>query len=253
MRPTAAFVVVAALALGSSACTTAPTVPTGPVEPQTSPTSSGPSHAHTVARRHSGAQLPPYTSSVRRIGPSVHDRMRFSHHRGCPVQLADLRYLRVAYVGFDGRAHSGELVVHRRYADRVVEAFGRLYRARWPIQRMQLVDRYGGRDRRSMAANNTSAYNCRRVAGSDAWSAHAYGTAIDVNPLQNPYLTGSGIYPPAGAPFAKINRSETARHSPRGAIHDGDVVVRSFARIGWEWGGRWSAFPDFQHFSAKDG
>ena len=195
-------------------------------------------------------RLPAYAASVSSIGPRLRDRMRYSHHRGCPVPLTDLRYLRVSYVGFDSRSHSGELVVHRRYADAVVDVFRRLYRARWPIQRMRLVDRYRARDERSMAANNTSAYNCRHVAGSGAWSAHAYGAAIDVNPMQNPYLTESSIYPPAAARFAEIDRSATARHVHAGVIHDGDIVVRSFARIGWEWGGHWSAYKDYQHFSA---
>jgi poly-gamma-glutamate synthesis protein (capsule biosynthesis protein) len=141
-------------------------------------------------------------------------------------------------------------VVHRRYADAMVGVFGRLYRAGWPIQQMRLVDRYRGRDEQSMAANNTSAYNCRRVAGSTAWSAHAYGAAIDVNPRQNPYVTESSIDPPAAASLADIDRSATARSLPVGAIRDGDIVVRSFARIGWEWGGDWSTLKDFQHFSA---
>jgi hypothetical protein len=236
------------LVLALSACTT----------PSISPAEH---HGTEIAERRGGAdtapdrvenrkRLPAYSASVRAIGPRLHDRMRYSHRRGCPVPLTDLRYLRVTYVGFDGRSHSGELVVHRRYADAVVDVFGRLYRARWPIQRMRLVDRYRGLDERSMAANNTSAYNCRHVARSDAWSAHAYGAAIDVNPMQNPYLTESSIYPPAAARFAKIDRSAAARRLPVGAIHDGDIVVRSFARIGWEWGGRWSVLKDYQHFSA---
>jgi poly-gamma-glutamate synthesis protein (capsule biosynthesis protein) len=176
--------------------------------------------------------------------------MRYSHRPGCPVPLADLRYLRMTYLGFDGAAHTGEMVVHKRYAAAVVDVFHRLYDSRWPIRRMRLVDDYRGDDERSMAANNTSGYNCRRVAGRDVLSAHAYGTAIDLNPVQNPDLTGPATHPPAAARFATMDRSEHAR-VPAGVIRDDGVVVRAFARIGWTWGGSWPASKDYQHFAAR--
>jgi poly-gamma-glutamate synthesis protein (capsule biosynthesis protein) len=176
--------------------------------------------------------------------------MRASHHAGCPVPLTDLRYLRLAYVGFDDAVHTGEMVVHADHAEDVVEVFGRLYDARWPIFRMRLVDEYAGDDDRSMAANNTSAYNCRRVAGQPTWSDHAFGAAVDVNPLQNPYVTGASVAPPAGRRFARIDRSADAR-VPMGAIRADDVVVRAFASVGWQWGGDWSSSKDYQHFSAS--
>lgn len=194
------------------------------------------------------ASQAPYTASTHRIGPRLRDRMRYSHHPGCPLSLTDLRYLQMTYVGFDGAPHTGEMVVHEKYADAVVDVFHRLYDARWPIQRMRLVDDYRGDDERSMAANNTSGYNCRRIAGRDILSAHAYGAAIDVNPVQNPYLTRSSIHPPRGAAFATVDRSDLAR-VPLGVIRRGDVVVRAFASIGWDWGGHWSP-QDYQHFTA---
>jgi poly-gamma-glutamate synthesis protein (capsule biosynthesis protein) len=178
--------------------------------------------------------------------------MRHSHGPGCPVPLDALRYLEMSYVGFGGREHLGEMVVHEDFADDVIAVFGELYEARWPIQRMCLVDDYQGDDQRSMAANNTSAYNCRRVAGTERWSNHAYGAAIDVNPVQNPHVTATSTAPPAGRPFAAIDRSATAS-VPTGVIRAGGVVVRAFARIGWEWGGQWSASKDYQHFSATGG
>jgi poly-gamma-glutamate synthesis protein (capsule biosynthesis protein) len=194
-------------------------------------------------------QLPAYSSSVQPIGPVLRHRMRYSHHAGCPVPLADLRYLRMGYVGFDHRAHLGEMVVRADHAVAVTEVFEKLYDARWPIRRMRLVDAYRGDDDRSMAANNTSAYNCRPVAGSDSWSAHAYGLAIDINPVQNPYLDGSSINPRAGRRFAALDRSGHAQ-VPAGAIQERGVAVRAFADIGWGWGGAW-ATPDYQHFSAS--
>jgi poly-gamma-glutamate synthesis protein (capsule biosynthesis protein) len=136
--------------------------------------------------------------------------MRYSHRPGCPVPLTDLRYLRMTYVDFAGRAHTGEMVVHKDYAVAVTSVFQRLYDARLPIRRMRLVDNYRGDDIVSMAANNTSGYNCRRVAGTDAWSAHAYGAAIDINPVQNPYLTGSSVAPPARRPVRPTPTAATS-------------------------------------------
>jgi poly-gamma-glutamate synthesis protein (capsule biosynthesis protein) len=192
--------------------------------------------------------LPAYSSTVRRIGPVLRQRMRFSHRTGCPVSLSDLRYLQMTYFGFDGKAHTGEMVIREDYTDDVATVFERLYEARWPIRRMRLVDDYGGNDDRTMAANNTSGFNCRRVAGSRAWSAHAYGAGIDINPVQNPDLTGASVAPSAGRHFA-TDRSTAAQASP-GVITADGPVVRAFARIGWQWGGTWSSGKDYQHFSS---
>jgi hypothetical protein len=197
------------------------------------------------------APLPAYSWSVQPIGPVLRHRMAFSYHPGCPISLTDLRYLQMAYVGFDGNAHTGEMVIHKDYAVQVATVFERLYDARWPIGQMRLVDDYRGDDNRSMAANNTSGFNCRRVAGSRAWSAHAYGAAIDINPVQNPDLTGASVAPLAGRRFAAIDRAADA-HPARGVITAGGPVVQAFARIGWEWGGAWSSGKDYQHFSGPD-
>ena len=177
--------------------------------------------------------------------------MQLSHHPGCPVPLTDLRYLRMTYVGFDGNAHVGELAIHRDYARRVATVFERLYDARWPIRRMRLVDDYAGSDTRSMAADNTSGFNCRRVAGSRAWSAHAYGAAVDINPVQNPDLTRPVGGPPSRTPLRGRRPVRQCAPRPR-RDHGRRAVVRAFARIGWEWGGAWSSGPDYQHFSAPD-
>jgi hypothetical protein len=120
-----------------------------------------------------------------------------------------------------------------------------LYDARFRIRRMVLVDRYGADDDRSMAADNTSAFNCRRVEQRTSWSQHAYGRAIDINPLENPYILGSRVLPPAGRAFT--NRSLRRK----GMIHAGGVVVRAFASVGWSWGGAWTSPFDYQHFSAN--
>jgi Bacterial capsule synthesis protein PGA_cap/D-alanyl-D-alanine carboxypeptidase len=196
------------------------------------------------------AGLPPYSASLHGIGPRLRERMRFSYRPGCPVPLVNLRYLRMTYRGFDGFAHTGELVVGEQYAADVICVFRRLYDARWPIRRMRLVDDYRGDDERSMAANNTSGFNCRTVAGTDTWSAHAYGAAVDINPVQNPYLTRAAVHRPAAARYVDLDRSSAAEDLPVGAIREGDVVVRAFAQIGWDWGGHWPGPHDYQHFTA---
>jgi hypothetical protein len=161
---------------------------------------------------------------------------------GCPVGLDDLRLLVVTHWGFDGRTHDGELVVHEDWAQPVAAAFAKLYDARFPIQRMRLVDHYGADDDASMAANNTSAFNCRAVTGGSSWSPHSYGTAIDINPVQNPYVRGSTVLPPAGAPYAHDRDG-----SVQGLITAGGPVPHAFGALGWQWGGTWTNPTDYQH------
>jgi hypothetical protein len=171
--------------------------------------------------------------------------MAFSWHPGCPVPVDQLRLLEMSYWGFDHKIHTGEMIVHRDVAAGVVDAFGAIFDAGFPIRRMRLVDEYDGDDDRSMAADNTSAFNCRPVTGGQRWSEHAFGRAIDVNPLENPYVTAGGIVaPPSGVAY--LDRSLRAP----GLIHAGGAVVRAFASIGWAWGGTWSDPTDYQHFSS---
>ena len=190
------------------------------------------------------AAPPPAFRAV--VSPVRWTDLRFSWRPGCPVPPAHLRLVRVAYRDFHGDTREGRLVVHRAAARDVVAVFRRLYRARFPIRRMAPVSAYRGSDAASMAADNTSAFNCRRVAGTRRWSMHAYGLAIDVNPVENPYVLDDRVRPPAGRRF--LDRSP---YRPGMAVESG-VVVEAFASVGWEWGGRWS-WPDYQHFSAGGG
>lgn len=171
-------------------------------------------------------------------------RLSASWRPGCPVPIEDLRLLTLDYWGFDGAEHRGELVVHAQQADAIVGVFRMLFESRFPIERMELVDAFGGDDNASMAANNTAGFNCREVADQPGvWSLHAYGLAVDINPLVNPYVLGpDDVRPPGGVAY--LDRSQNAP----GLIRNGDVVVSAFAAIGWEWGGAWSS-PDYQHFS----
>ena len=166
-----------------------------------------------------------------------------SWHRGCPVRIRDLRLLVLDRWTFAGTVEAGRLVVHEDQAYRVRRIFRRLFANHFPIRRMRLIDAYGGSDRRSMADDNTSAFNCRYVSGTTSWSQHAYGRAVDINPVENPYVSGSYVSPPAGAEYA-----DRSRHA-KGMIHAGDATVRAFADHGWKWGGYWTGAKDYQHFS----
>ena len=162
------------------------------------------------------------------------------------MPLNDLRLLSLTHWGFDDRAHQGELVVHARHADAIVAVFAQLFVARFPIERMELVDVYEGNDDRSMVANNTSAFNCREVAGRPGvMSEHSLGGAIDINPLINPWVHYGKVDPPEGAQYADRNTVW------KGAIYADDVVVKAFESIGWGWGGYWPSSHDYQHFSAS--
>jgi hypothetical protein len=184
----------------------------------------------------------PFRSSVSPIGAAFRAQMT-SWHKGCPVPVSDLRLVKVSFWGFDGRAHKGQLILHKSYTRPVVKALRTLYGARFPIRRMRLVEAYGSSDDRSMAADNSSAFNCRGVTGSSSWSEHAYGRAIDINPLENPEVRNGVVSPPDGRKYT--NRSKWKK----GMIHSGDRVVRAFEAVGWHWGGYWHSLKDYQHFS----
>ena len=189
-----------------------------------------------------------FSYSIEKISPSIKKRINGkSWHKGCPVSLSGLRYVRVKYWNFDRRQRTGELIVNRDAAGEIVRVFRQLYRNEYRIRRMRLVDDYGASDFRSIEADNTSAFNCRFVDGTTRWSNHAYGRAIDVNPIENPYVTASGTTSHA-ASRKYVNRS-SRRH--RAMILRGDKTVRAFRAEGWGWGGNFSGYKDYQHFSAN--
>ena len=183
------------------------------------------------------------------VSPVTAAQLRWSYRPGCPVVPAQLRRVRLRYWGFDGASHIGSLVVNESVTRDIVSVFRRLYGERFPIRRMQPIDAYHGSDPLSMAADNTSAFNCRYAVapGPKQWSAHAYGLAIDVNPVENPYLEGGKVRPAAGKPYLDRSRARP------GMALAGGALVRAFAAVGWLWGGRWTGSPDYQHFSSTGG
>lgn len=137
------------------------------------------------------------------------------------------------------------LVVNGPAAASLTLAFRQLSAAGFPIRQMRVVDDFGGDDERSRLADNTSAFNCRLVPGTGVWAQHAYGLAVDINPMENPEIQNGKADPPAAAAWADRSRSSPAM------IRDGDAVWRAFRSIGWSWGGDWRSLKDYMHFSAN--
>jgi hypothetical protein len=184
-----------------------------------------------------GAAAPRFTAAIE---PVRWTDLRFSYREGCPVPPARLRTVRVSHWDFTGAARVGRIVVARGEAANVVTVFRKLWAARFPIRKLQPVSAYRGSDDRSMAADNTSGFNCRFVGGTTRWSQHAFGTAIDVNPVENPYVRGSTVSPAAGRAYLDRSRYR------KGMAVRGGVLERAFASVGWKWG---ASFGDYQHFS----
>ena len=191
-------------------------------------------------------QAPPFAHAVTRVTAAD---LPHSWRPGCPVAPSGLRRLRLSYWGFDGRPHAGALIVNTRAVAPLTSVFARLYAARFPLRRLRPIDAYGGSDERSLDADNTAAFNCRYAvaAGPKRWSVHAYGLAVDVDPVENPYLEGGRVHPRAGRAYLDRSRSRP------GMATRGGLLVRAFAAVGWQWGGRWAGSPDYQHFSATGG
>jgi len=181
------------------------------------------------------------------VGPvteGVRERMGETWSPACPVALGDLAYVTVSFRGFDGRAHTGELVLAAEEADDVVSVFRALFAAGYPIEEMRLPTTADLEAPPTGDGNNTAALVCRAARGHTSWSAHAYGRAVDVNPFLNPYHAGDVVLPERASAYLDRTRTQP------GIIHAGDLIVREFARIGWTWGGSWHSLKDDQHFSA---
>lgn len=171
-----------------------------------------------------------------------------SYKEGAKIPLGSLRYLRMSYVDFAGNTRSGEMIVNKKIARRTLKVFYRLYQIGYPLQRMRLVDDYEADDEASMAANNTSAFNYRKIAHSDRLSNHSRGIAIDINPRINPYITPAGIAPENGRVYAERDVSKCRGRYKEYMIRKGDDVYNIFKKYGFSWGGDWTHAKDYQHF-----
>ncbi len=188
-------------------------------------------------------QLPPYAAQISTV---TAEQLGSTWRAGCPLSPERLRMLSLRYVDMAGRADVGQLVVDAAIADEVVDIFSELYHWRFPIERMNTMDTYGADDDAAMADNNTSGFNCRPIAGTDRWSKHSYGRAIDINTRLNPYIRQGAVSPPNGEKYADRSRSEP------GMLHESDPAVRAFTDRGWTWGGQWTEPIDYQHFERPE-
>lgn len=184
--------------------------------------------------------------SAQSVPDSIQARMQgVSYRSGCPVAMEDLRYLRLSHFDFEGIPQTGEMVCHKAIAEDLVAIFRELFDSAYPIRSIRLIDDFGASDDASMEADNTSCFNYRSVAGSRTLSRHAFGMAVDVNPLENPFVRGAKVQPAAGAPYA--DRTASFPHK----ITSSDLCCRLFKAHGFRWGGDWRSAKDWQHFDKK--
>lgn len=172
-----------------------------------------------------------------------------SYKEDCDVPYSDLRYIRVLHIGFDGKTRIGELIVNKAIAQDVIDIFRELYSISYPIEKMILIDEYDADDIKSMADNNTSAFNFRFIEGTKKRSVHSDGLAIDINPLYNPYVrTRDGkleILPENAGEYADRTKDNIYY------IKKDDPCYRAFTDRGFTWGGEWKNSKDYQHFEKK--
>jgi peptidoglycan L-alanyl-D-glutamate endopeptidase CwlK len=157
-----------------------------------------------------------------------------------PQKILDEQILlNVEYFSFDGKLHRGQLVINKAVKDDIVYVFEMMKKDKFPIAKCIPIVKYGWSDDKSMADNNTSAFNYRKIAGKNKLSNHSYGRAIDFNPVQNPAIYKNGKISPKGAKYDK---------KAEGTLVDGDPYVSEFKKRGWRWGGDWTSLKDYQHF-----
>jgi len=204
----------------------------------------GPAPAEPAAQvREAPAPFEPEFSS-QAVPPEVEARMRgVSYPEDAGIPLSELRYLRLSYWDFEGVQQTGEMVCHASVARDLCDIFRELYQARYPIRSIRLVDDFGGSDEASMRADNTSCFNYRPRTGQRRLSSHARGLAVDVNPLENPFVGRDGsVHPAEAAPYA--DRTADFPHK----IDRNDLCYRLFRAHGFSWGGAWRSVKDYQHF-----
>lgn len=188
------------------------------------------------------------TFTAQPIPDSVFQRMKGrSYPEGCTVARADLRYLRLSYIDAEGCEHVGEMICNKAIAKDLLDIFRELYRQKYPIERIRLIDDYEASDERSMRDNNTSSFCFRKVSGTTKLSKHALGMAVDVNTLYNPYVRtgkdGRRIVEPSTA-VKYVDRTRSFPYK----IVKGDLLYRLFLQHGFQWGGSWRTMKDWQHF-----
>jgi hypothetical protein len=197
--------------------------------------------------------LAPFHSSIKPLPAPVKAQLKAGGfwHKGCPVALSDLRLLTVSYRDFDEQEQTGQLVVNKRAARPLARVFRRAYRLHFPIRHLQLADAYGPKRSRPRDGDVSGSFECRQAvpspctggSGTGSWSMHAYGLAVDLNPVENPYVGCGQSRDPAARPYR-----DRSRHRPGMVTRR---LIRAFRSIGWGWGGSWTGnTKDYMHFSS---
>ncbi len=196
------------------------------------------------AIKHSRAS---FRSNIAMIPANLQQQMKTSTwHIGCPVPIENLCYLSLTYWGYDKKRHQGALIVHKDVANDLVQIFKILYRHKFPLEKMEPMELFNGNDNAALAANNTSAFNCREVTDQPGiFSQHSYGRAIDINSKINPYTKGRLVLPASGLQFVDRNKPYPGKITKNSLIH------KIFSQYGWDWGGNWYDVQDTQHFEKR--
>lgn len=194
--------------------------------------------------------LPPFHYAIQPLTPAQRTQLTGHYwHAGCPVSLSGLRFLTVSHWDFAGNLQTGELIVNERAAAPLATVFRQLYGMRFPIRHLKFTDMYGPKSSQPADRDVSGSFECRKAvpspcgSGTGSWSQHAYGLAVDINPIENPYTGCGRTRERASVPY--LNRSKVRRGMVTAA------VVRAFRSIGWGWGGDWSgSTKDYMHFSS---
>jgi hypothetical protein len=198
--------------------------------------------------------LAPFHSSIEPLPKPVQAQLKAGGfwHKGCPVPLSGLRLLTVSYRGFGGRVQTGQLIVNTSAARPLARVFGQLYGLHFPIHHMRLADVYGPSAGRPRDGDVSGSFECRQAVpspctggrGTGTGSMHAYGLAVDLNPVENPYVGCGESRDPAAKRYRDRSRHRRGMVTAR--------VIRAFASIGWGWGGSWTGnTKDYMHFSSS--
>ena len=242
LRRIATLAVVTTVSAVLPQCTSTPPPPATTSPPSVArPSPSAPARPPAASTPPAPAQPAPAAATVH---PVTAAELGASWRPGCPLEPGRLRRVEIDHIGFDGQTHRGELIVHEDLVAEVIAVFEQLHQQRYPVEKIRTVDHYpAADDELSMQDNNTSAFNCRDIPGTGRWSEHAYGRAIDLNPLLNPYIDRAGAFQPRNAaPYLDRSRDDP------GLLHVGDPAVSVFTDRGWRWGGHWRTPKDYQHF-----
>jgi signal peptidase I len=187
-------------------------------------------------------------SNIRLIDENYAKQMQgITYHKECPVSLNDLRIVNVKYLGFDHNVHFGDIVVHKDIALEISQIFEELFTISYSIRKIFPIEKYNGDDFESIEDDNTSAFNCRKAEGSTKYSKHSYGNAIDINPLENPYVYKDGTTSHKDS-VKYLTRENNDSIENKAVLTSSSKAVQIFKNYGWKWGGDWKNIKDYQHF-----